>query len=272
MIWRDVSLRIEVQNELKDFNANLETMVKVEIDKNKEKEKQLIMQSKLAQLGEMIAMIAHQWRQPLAAISSSVIDLQMKIILNKEDKQIVNHVENHLNDIENITENLTETIDDFKNFYKPSKSANKSTMNNIVNKSYSMINNYFSSYNIDTVFEYNSINEISVFENELVQVYLNILQNSRENFIIKETENPKIVITTQDHKDGVMVLISDNGGGCDEQILNKMFDPYFSTKYEKNGTGLGLYMSLKIVEEHHNGTITASNTNDGLCFTIILNN
>jgi len=272
MIWRDISLRVEVQNELKDFNANLENMVKVEINKNKEKEKQLIMQSKLAQLGEMIAMIAHQWRQPLAAISSSVIDLQMRIILNKEDKHIVNHVENHLNDIENITENLTETIDDFKNFYKPSKSANKSTMNNIVNKSYSIINNYFSSYNIDTVFEYNSKNEISVFENELVQVYLNILQNSRENFIIKETENPKIIISTQDHKDGVMVLISDNGGGCDEQILDKMFDPYYSTKYEKNGTGLGLYMSLKIVEEHHNGTITASNTGDGLCFTIILNN
>jgi len=272
MIWRDISLRIEVQNELKDFNTNLETMVKEETDKNKEKEKQLIMQSKLAQLGEMIAMIAHQWRQPLASISSSVIDLQMKLILQKNDKNILSHVENHLKDIENITENLSETIDDFKNFYRPSKSANKSTMNTIVNKSYSMIKNYFSSYNIDTVFQYNSINEINVFENELVQVFLNILQNSRENFVIKKIKNPKITIATNDYKNGVIVTITDNGGGCEKQIIEKMFDPYFSTKYEKNGTGLGLYMSLKIIEEHHNGTISANNTEDGIRFTIVLNN
>ena len=272
MIWRDISLRVEVQNELKDFNTNLETMVKEETDKNKEKEKQLIMQSKLAQLGEMISMIAHQWRQPLTAISSSVIDLQMKLILNKDDKHIIYHVENHLKDIENITENLTETIDDFKNFYKPSKSTSKSTMDVILDKSYSMVQNYFTSHNIHTVFEYNSINEINVFKNELIQVYLNILQNARENFIIREIKNPKIVISTKDHKDGIIVSISDNGGGCEQQILSKIFDPYFSTKYEKNGTGLGLYMSLKIIEEHHNGTISATNTKDGICFTIILNN
>jgi len=270
MIWRDISLRVEVQNELKDFNTNLETMVKEETDKNKEKEKQLIMQSKLAQLGEMISMIAHQWRQPLAAISSSVIDLQMKLILNKNDKNILNHVEDHLRDVENITENLTQTIDDFKNFYKPSKSMKNTTINNIVRKSYSMVKNYIITHNIDVIFDYNSTKEINLFENELIQVCLNIIQNSRENFISKKTINPKIEISTRDQENGVLVSISDNGGGCDEEILGKIFEPYFSTKYEKNGTGLGLSMSLKIVKEHHNGTISASNTKDGICFTIVL--
>lgn len=271
MIWRDISLRIEVENELKDFNTNLKTMVKEETSKNKEKEKQLIMQSKLAQLGEMIAIIAHQWRQPLAAISSSVIDLQMKLILNKDDKHLLNYVENHLTDIEYITHNLTETINDFKNFYKPSKSPTKSLMNSIIDKSYSIIKKYFNSHHIKVELDYNSSNKMSVFENELIQVYLNILQNSRENFLGKNTLNPKIIISTQDQKDSVLVSITDNGGGCDEKILSKIFEPYFSTKYEKNGTGLGLYMSLKIIKEHHNGTINAHNTSDGICFTIILN-
>ena len=271
MIWRDISLRVEVQNELQDFNTNLETIIKEETDKNKEKEKQLTMQSKLAQLGEMISMIAHQWRQPLAAISSSVVDLQMKLILTKDDKNILNHVENHLRDVENFTESLTNTIDEFKDFYKPNKSKQKTTLNNIVRKSYGMIKNYFIEHNIDVVFDYNSSNEINVFENELIQVCLNIIQNSRENFLSNEIKNPKLEIVTKNHKDSVIIMISDNGGGCDDQILNKIFEPYFSTKYEKNGTGLGLYMSLKIVEEHHNGIISAHNTEDGICFTIILN-
>lgn len=270
MVWRDISLRVAVQNELKEFNSNLESIVKNEINKNKEQEKQLLMQSKLAQLGEMISMIAHQWRQPLAAISSSVIDLQMKLILNKNDKNILNYVENHLNDVESFTENLTHTIDDFRDFYKPNKLTPKTTLNTIANKAYNMIKNYFVSYNIEVVFDYRSSKEICVFENELIQVCLNILQNSRENFLIHDSVDPKIVIMTQDLDDGVFLEISDNGGGCEEEILNKIFEPYFSTKEKKNGTGLGLYMSLKILKEHHNGTITARNTDDGICFRIEL--
>ncbi|MGB5867676.1 MAG: PAS domain-containing sensor histidine kinase [Arcobacteraceae bacterium] len=270
MVWRDISLRVAVQNELKEFNSNLESIVKNEINKNKEQEKQLLMQSKLAQLGEMISMIAHQWRQPLAAISSSVIDLQMKLILNKNDKNILDYVENHLNDVESFTENLTHTIDDFRDFYKPNKLTQKTTLNTIANKAYNMIKNYFVSYNIEVVFDYRSSKEICVFENELIQVCLNILQNSRENFLIHDSVDPKIVIMTQDLDDGVFLEISDNGGGCEEEILNKIFEPYFSTKEKKNGTGLGLYMSLKILKEHHNGTITARNTDDGICFRIEL--
>jgi len=270
MVWRDISLRMEVQNELKEFNTNLENIVKEEITKNKEKEKQLIMQSKLAQLGEMISMVAHQWRQPLAAISSSVIDLQMKFILNKNDKYFLDYVENHLNDVENFTESLTQTIDDFKDFYKPNKSTKKSTINEIIKKSYGMVRNYFKTHNIEVEFNYNSTKQIDVFENELIQVSLNILQNARENFLSKEIENPKVVITTQDEKEGISVSFCDNGEGCDESVLSKIFEPYFSTKYEKNGTGLGLYMSLKIIEEHHNGTISVFNTKEGICFRILL--
>jgi signal transduction histidine kinase len=270
MVWRDINLRVTAQNDLKEFNRNLSKIVNEEIEKNKEKEKQLIMQSKLAQLGEMVSMIAHQWRQPLAAISSSIIDLQMKLVLNKNDKNLLNYVENHLQDMESYTENLTHTIDDFRDFYKPTKSTNNTTLTKIVTKAYNMIKNHFITCNIEVVFEYNSSKEISIFENELIQVCLNILQNARENFFSKEIKKPKITITTKDINDGVTLSICDNGGGCEKEILDKIFEPYFSTKYEKNGTGLGLYMSLKIVEEHHNGTIDVVNTQEGICFTIVL--
>jgi len=272
MVWRDIDLRVTVQKKLEKFNSNLEDMVNHEIEKNKEKEKQLIKQSKLAQLGEMISMIAHQWRQPLSIISSSVIDLQMKMVLQKNDKRLLSYVEKHLTDTESCIVSLTQTIDDFRNFYKPTKLMQQTDLSTIVTKAYDMIKSYFQTCNIEIILDKKSSKKITVFENELIQVCLNILQNSRENFLIKEIVKPQITISTVDVDNGVSLSICDNGGGSNHDIIDKIFDPYFSTKYEKNGTGLGLYMCLKIVEEHHNGTITATNTKDGICFKILLQN
>ena len=272
MVWRDIDLRVSVQKKLENFNSNLEDIVHQEIKKNKEKEKQLVKQSKLAQLGEMISMIAHQWRQPLAIVSSSVIDLQMKMVLQKNDTKLLSYVEKHLADTESCIASLTETIDDFRNFYKPTKSMQQTDLSLIVTKAYAMIESYFKTCNIEILFDDKSSKKITAFENELIQVCLNILQNSRENFLVKEIEKSQIIISTTDIEDGVSLSICDNGGGVTPDIIDKMFDPYFSTKYEKNGTGLGLYMCLKIVKEHHNGTITAANTKDGICFSILLQN
>jgi len=270
MIWRDIDFRIKIQNELKEFNTNLELIIEEEIKKNMEKEQMIIMQSKLAQLGEMISMIAHQWRQPLSAISSSVINLQMKLILNKDEKNLLPYIDSQLTDIEKLTESLTNTIDDFKNYYKPDKKKKSVNINEVLNKAYSIIQNYFTFYNIKVLFDYKSEKEMYIFENEIIQVFLNILQNSKENFISKNIENPVILITTKNVDNTIYIDISDNGGGCEENILKKLFEPYFSTKLEKNGTGIGLYMSLKIIEEHHYGTISVKNTDDGLCFSIVL--
>lgn len=270
MVWRDIDTRIKIQNDLKEFNRNLETIVQNEIKKNKEQEKQLQVQSKLAQLGEMISMIAHQWRQPLTAISSSVIDLQMKLILNKNDEKLLEYVENHLKDVALYTENLTHTIDDFKDFYQPSKDKKKTNINLVINKTYGIIKTYFSTLDIEFEFFYDSVKEYSVYENELLQIFLNMFQNSRENFATIDKEEKKITVKTEDMSDGVLISICDNGGGCPNEIIGKIFDPYFSTKSKKNGTGLGLYMSVKIIQEHHNGYIKAHNTDDGICFSIFI--
>ncbi len=270
MVWRDITLRVKVQKQLEEFNENLEVMIKEEVQKNEQKEELLLMQSKLAQLGEMLSMIAHQWRQPLAAISSSVIDMQMKLMLNKDDEKLIPYIEEQLEDIENFTQSLTNTINDFKDFYKPGKKKQYLNVNNTVEKAYGMVKSSLASFNIPVQFELESSEKIYFFENEIMQVFLNILQNSRENFILKNTPNPKIFISTKDEQGKAVIKICDNGGGCEEKILNRIFEPYFSTKYEKNGTGLGLYMSLKIIQEHHYGNITARNENGGLCFIIDL--
>ena len=126
--------------------------------------------------------------------------------------------------------------------------------------------------NIELIEDYNSDKIIEIFDSELMQVFLNILKNAQDNFKEKtNVKNYKIKIKTTDTKKGILIEITDNGGGIPDYILVKIFDPYFSTKDEKEGTGLGLYMSKTIVEEHHRGKFYAKNINDGVCFFIELN-
>ena len=134
----------------------------------------------------------------------------------------------------------------------------------IVKKSLNVISTSLLNDNIDIIFPYNSQKAIELYDSELMQVVLNILKNSLDNFQEKQIKNPYIKISTEDRT----LSISDNGGGIPENIISSVFDPYFSTKDEKNGTGLGLYMSKIIVEEHHNGKLSVHNTEDGVCFTI----
>ena len=125
---------------------------------------------------------------------------------------------------------------------------------------------------IELIEEYNSKKAIEVFDSELMQVFLNILKNAQDNFREKvHIKKPSINIKTSDTQKGVLVEITDNGGGIPDYILVKIFDPYFSTKDEKEGTGLGLYMSKTIVEEHHSGKFYAKNIENGVCFFIELN-
>ena len=245
------------------------------LEKNKKQDQQLLQQSRLAQMGEMISMIAHQWRQPLGAISSCVADLEIKIDLHSYDldtkegqeKQSKYFLDRFTN-INSFVKNLTQTIDDFRDFYKPNKKLYETTFQQLIEKALGIINVSFINYNIVVVQNYDSQDVIEMYDREMMQVILNILKNAQDNFREKELKNCQITIQTKERS----LSISDNGGGIDEDILEKIFDPYFSTKTEKNGTGLGLYMSKIIVEQHHNGTLQVNNIDNGVCFTIDLNN
>lgn len=251
----------------------LEKQVQEELAKNREKDLLLFQQSRLATMGEMISMIAHQWRQPLGAIAANAIDMKMKSELKQFDLQeekgcaaYQEYINNGLDEIENLVQNLTRTIDDFRNFNKPDKISVPMSFEEVCNKALNIIRVSLENDNIEIIYRFHSDKKHDLYDSEMMQVILNILKNAQDNFREKGTKNPRIVITTNDDT----VSICDNGGGIEEAITEKIFDPYFSTKDEKNGTGLGLYMSKSIVEEHHHGKLHVSYGEGGACFTISL--
>jgi len=237
-------------------------------------EHKMIQQSRLAQMGEMISMIAHQWRQPLGAISTTAVNLKLKLELeafNLETSQgrdnAIKYFLERLDNIEKFVQNLTTTIDDFRNFYKPHKDSVQTTLKDVSLKSLNIIRDSLEAENVEIIMNYSSHQEIEMYDNEIMQVILNIFKNAQDNFLEKNIRYPKIKIMTEKKS----ISIYDNGGGIQADIIEKIFDPYFSTKTQKNGTGLGLYMSKIIIEEHHNGTLKAENYKDGVLFTIDLN-
>lgn len=245
----------------------------------KHKDALMLHQSRLAQMGEMMSMIAHQWKQPLSAISSTQITIKMAIELEKFDlsdkkerEEFLYFLDDRLDKIALYTQNLSQIITDFSNFYKPNKEAEFLTVDYVILKAYNLIKDSMVSNGIDIHFELSAEYFIDIYENEFMQVILNILNNAKDQLIESCVDNPRIAITTYGQGDEIVVEIEDNGGGIKEDVLDKIFDPYFSTKLEKNGTGLGLYMSRMIVSEYHKGSISAENTLFGALFRIKIKN
>ena len=274
----DISTQKGLEEEILRINKNLEEKVDQRTTAIKEKDRQLLQQSRMAQMGEMISMIAHQWRQPLGAISSTSIDMNLKFQFNefdleqKEERDKCKvYILDNLGNIDGFVQNLTNTIDDFRNFYKPNKRSITALMNVPVKKALNIVKASFASDGVKILEEYRCKNKVNMHQNELMQVILNVLKNSQDNFRENNIKNGEIWIKTYDLSTGVRLEISDNGGGISEDNLQKIFDPYFSTKSEKNGTGLGLYMSKTIIELHHKGKLYAKNRDDGICFFIELN-
>jgi len=248
----------------------------------KEKElqtQQMFQQSKLVQMGEMISMIAHQWRQPLGAIASTTIDLQLKLELEVFDIETdegrtaaSEYFISKLKTVEMLTQSLTSTIDDFRDFYKPTRLTEFMQIDKPIKKALDIIRVSFTTDNIELIEEYGATTELQLYSSEVMQVILNILKNSQDNFKQKNVDGAYIKIVTSDIINGVSIDIYDNGGGISEDIIDKIFDPYFSTKEDKNGTGLGLYMSKMIIEEHHKGSLSVKNINNGIYFRLELLN
>lgn len=255
------------QEQLKDINSSLEYMVKEEVDKNRKKDKQLLEQSRLAQMGEMLSMIAHQWRQPLSAITvtSGSISLHMQLENFNEE-----YVEKNLQKINTYAQYLSTTINDFRDFFKPNKEKNVTTLNDIVIGSLKIIGSSLEAQGIFIETSLDSKKEFFSYSNEIRQVLLDILKNAKDALSENKIKNPLIMIKTFNIDNHVTLSICDNGGGIDESIINYIFDPYFTTKEKRDGTGLGLYMSKMIIEDHCNGKLDVKNSDEGVCFCITL--
>lgn len=254
----------------KELNEKLDAKVQEQTAK-------LVEQSRLAQMGELISMIAHQWRQPLASITAAVSAISFKISLDKYDistpegkEAFMAFLIERLQNIEAFAQNLSTTIDDFRNFYQPNKKKTKHPINAPLQASLELMRSEFNTTRISVINNLQSKKEIPVHHNELMQVILNILNNAEDNFVEKEIEERTITISSKDTTTGIRLEISDNGGGIKTDVMKRIFEPYYSTKHDKNGTGLGLYMSKIIVEDHHKGRLSVDNTKDGVRFSIDL--
>jgi len=228
-------------------------------------------------MGEMISMIAHQWRQPLSSIAAISMGLNIKIQLDEFDikqekglQEFKEYFNERFNNIDALVQSLTTTIDDFRRLYKPNKKTDFILISEPIKKAFLIIRAYLKRDNIEIIENYICNKKATILSNEIIQVVLNILKNSQDNFQEKDINNPKISITCKNDNDKTILKICDNGGEIPEDVLPKIFDLYFSTKTEKNGTGLGLYMSKIIVEKHHNGKLNVINKDDGVCFIIEL--
>ena len=217
-------------------------------------EQLLIQQSKLASMGEMIANIAHQWRQPLSIISSAATGIKVQ----KEFGVLDDNSE--IKALETINENaqyLSNTIDDFRDFFKKSKTKNLVNLNNLFEKTLKLILTRLKNKEINIINKSTDI-KFETYEREMIQVIMNIINNAIDAFENKDY-NKFIFIETQKTENQIMIKIKDNAGGINNEILDRIFEPYFTTKDAKQGTGIGLFMCNEIIVKHLNGKIFVTN-------------
>ena len=262
-VYRNINERKELQKKQEMFQVILKQQVAKEVSKNREKDKALIQQSRLAQMGEMISMIAHQWRQPLSAISAASGAISFKAKRERLSDDLAIELSEK---ISQYVQHLSTTIEDFRNFFKEKKIKERASLVQLVKESLNIVTHSLESKQITLITVFSNEVEIETYTNEVKQVLLNIIKNAEDVLITRNIDNPTIKVRV-DARD---VSISDNGGGIDSSILEKIFEPYFSTKTEKDGTGLGLYMSKTIIEQHCHGKLTVKNIESGAQFTIEL--
>ncbi|NPA65484.1 MAG: PAS domain S-box protein [Epsilonproteobacteria bacterium] len=231
------------------------------------KDELMIIQSRYAAMGEMIGMIAHQWRQPITSIAMDVNNMLGDIDLDLLDIQ---EFKKSLRGILEQINYLSRTIDDFRNFFKSDKEQREVVIVDVLNDALKIIGKSLSNNDIDVVVKDNSISKVKIYERELLQVFINLLLNAKDSLIENQKEDKKVTIVIDEGSDYIRITICDNGGGIKNDIMPKIFEPYFSTKKQKQGTGLGLYMSKTIVDKHLYGTLHAFNSKEGACFEINL--
>ena len=254
------------ETELEELNATLKERVETEVEKNRQKEQLIYQQSKQAAMGQMLNNIAHQWRQPLNAVSITVGKLEYaskKDILRKED------LDSSLQSIKSLVKQMSDTIDDFRNFFKPNKAKGYFSLLQCLKNSVSVVLEAYESQNIKISIICDPQIECFGYERELMQVLLVCLGNSKDAIEENGARDGKITVVGKQTTHGnVSITVTDNGGGAKNEIIHDIFNPFFTTKEEGKGSGIGLYMSKQIIEQGMQGSISAVNSADGLIVTV----
>jgi len=275
ILEEEVNKRTE---ELKKLNLLLEEKITSEINKNVIKDKMLIQQSKMAMMGEMIGNITHQFRQPLSAIGSTSSSMLVNMELGLETTQ--EELKKKLTNISGFVDHLSGTITDFRNFFKEDKEVTSFNLSQSINKDLFIIESTLEANNIKIVKNFDFNIEVTTLKNELTQSILNILNNAKDAIIeyIPNNDEKLIIIDIKKENEKIEISIKDNAGGIPDDILSKVFDENFTTKEDNDGTGIGLYMTKRMIKNNIKGKIIVSNleftynnnTYKGAQFRIIL--
>ena len=255
----------ELQIMINDMIDNLEYKIQEEIDKRLEQEQILIQQSKLASMGEIIGNIAHQWRQPLAQISAIFMNIKVTSDFNNITHEYLNI---KIQEANHLTQYMSQTIEDFQNFFKPHGNKELFSIEVACREALFIIESSLKYHEIKVTFTLLDDLKTLGYKNEYSQVILNVLNNAKNILLERGIKDPYINITIKEGENFAIVKIEDNGRGIDKEILEKIFEPYFTTRHKTQGTGIGLYMSKNIIENNMNGYINVKNTDAGACFTI----
>jgi len=257
-------------NEAKDLISNQQILLKEQIKELVHKDQLLTAQSRQAVMGEMISMIAHQWRQPLSTVTLSISNLQVRKLLG--DKIDDGALDKALEDISNTVVYLSNTIDDFQTYFHPNKELMEVEIHQLIGKAVNFVLPRIKGTKVFIEIDNPNDKEIyfQTYTNELIQVFLNIINNAIDALTISDVKNPRVVISVEEKRETLVIIIRDNASGIDAEEIHKIFEPYFSTK-GKNGTGLGLYMSQMLVQKQFNGHIDVISTTKGSFFSVEIN-
>jgi len=267
---RDLENRVFLQTKkLKDLNKTLEQRVEEEIKKNEEKQKILFLQSRMASLGQMIANIAHQWRQPLTELNLTLFN--MKKVFKSDNYEKMDEL---YSESKTLISNMSKTIEDFSNFFNPQKQKESFEIKEAINEAMAILKKAIEIDNIKIKVDVLGDYKVMGVSNELSQVIINLIQNSKDAFIENGINKKIITISLKEeqilNKKYAKLEIKDNAGGINKEDLDKIFDPYFTTKHKSQGTGLGLFMSKMIIEKSLNGELTHKNSDKSSIFKILI--
>jgi C4-dicarboxylate-specific signal transduction histidine kinase len=252
---------------LEELNEQLKGNVIQEREQREEQEQMLLRQCRMANMGEMLDSIAHQWRQPLMHINSILMNMDYSLAKKDTDKV---YLDSKIEEVTLLTSHMSQTIEDFRGLFKTELEQTEFSVDNAINDVLQLMKNVLKDTKIS--FHVTSEIKISSYKSELIQVVIIILSNAVDALNKRKTKNKQIHILTQEVDNEIQISVEDNAGGIASENIATIFDPYFTTKEQTGGTGLGLYIAKIIIEQKMNGKIMVENTAKGANFTIILIN
>lgn len=263
-----LSISYEATRKIQRLNSDLERRVEDEIEKNRQKDSLLFQQAKLASMGEMIGNIAHQWRQPL-----NIISMLFQRVYRQQKKGTLDTLtmKNAVYQAMETINHMSQTIDDFRGHFEPNKEKVHFTVISVIQGVITLVEESFKIANIEIQTYIQPEISLHTYPEDLKQVLMNLLNNAKDAIKLNNIARGEIrfdVLITQNNE--ISINFSDNAGGIQDKHIDKIFEPYFTTKHKSQGTGIGLYMSKRIVEERLGGAITVSNTDKGANFNILI--